>query len=74
MEGNKTKNIDKGAFACIDTDYLQTGLTKLEYFTAKAMQGYLSASFIEKEYVAENSVELAKKVLKTLENETNGQK
>lgn len=74
MEGTKTKNKYRGAFACIDSDYLQMGLTKLEYFTAMAMQGYLSSSFTEKEYVAENSVELAKKVLKNLENETNGQK
>lgn len=36
------ENKDKPAFACVDSTHLQEGLTKLEYFTAMAMQGILS--------------------------------
>jgi hypothetical protein len=42
MEDNKTENKDTGAFSCVDKTYLQTGLTKREYFAGLAMQGFIS--------------------------------
>lgn len=43
MSELKTKNEDRAAFACCDEeDYLQRGLTKREYFAAKAMQALIS--------------------------------
>jgi len=36
------ENKDRSAFSCVNDIYLQEGLTKREYFAAKAMQGILS--------------------------------
>ena len=33
---------EKGAFACVNKDYLQEGLTKREYFAACAMQAFIT--------------------------------
>jgi hypothetical protein len=38
------ENGKKSAFACVDEDYLQSGLTKREYFAGIAMQGILSSN------------------------------
>lgn len=39
---NKTPNKDCPAFAAINHDYIQEGLTKREYFAGLAMQGLLA--------------------------------
>lgn len=45
MDKPDTKNKDRGAFACSDSEYLQKGLTKREYFAAKIMQGLVNTNF-----------------------------
>ncbi len=42
LEDKETKNKDRHAFPCLDHDYIQTGLTKREYFAGQAMQGLLA--------------------------------
>jgi len=77
MEDLKTENKDKGAFASVGAQgqYLQPGLTKLEYFTAMAMQGITTKRRGQKgflfsaEYIAEKSVKIAKETLNQLEKE-----
>ena len=39
---NRLYSLNQPAFAAYDTTDWQVGLTKLEYFTAMAMQGMLS--------------------------------
>ena len=76
MEDLKTENKDKGAFACVDSEgqYLQPGLTKLEYFTAMAMQGIMQLDGwgdgrFSTKYISEKSVKIAKETLNQLEKE-----
>lgn len=69
------KNKDLPAFACVGYDglsggYHQFGLTKREYFAAKAMQGYLigkSPANIRPEMISELSVKMADAILEALE-------
>ena len=70
------KNRNLPAFSCVGYDalgggYQQDGLTKLEYFTAKAMQGMLAAcqGFDSQgtNYLAECAVLQASAVLSLLE-------
>ena len=76
MNTANIKNKDLPAFSCVGYDalgggYQQDGLSKLEYFTAKAMQGMLSAcqGFDSKgmDYLAECAVLQASAVLSLLE-------
>jgi hypothetical protein len=76
MNTANIENKDLPAFACVGYDslgggYQQDGLTKLEYFTAKAMQGMLAAcqGFDSKglDYLAECAVLQASAVLSQLE-------
>ena len=76
MEDLKTKHKDRGAFACVDDQgqYLQPGLTKLEYFTAIVLQGIMtrgseSEGFFSAEYIVEKSIKIAKETLNQLEKE-----
>lgn len=70
------ENSKEPAFACASDYKAQTGLTKLEYFTAMAMQGIMSipGNDLEDrrffaEYIAEKSVKIAKETLNQLEKE-----
>jgi len=54
MDKAETKNKDKAAFACVDPEYLQEGLTKREYFAAKAMQAMISNPNIKRPAEGEN--------------------
>jgi len=45
MDKAETKTKDMAAFACVDPEYLQEGLTKREYFAAKMMQGLVNNNF-----------------------------
>jgi|TARA_R110001606_G_C15078692_1_gene616979 hypothetical protein len=73
---DKTENKDRGAFACVDSNYLQEGLTKREYFAAKALQGitanqpFIKNLNAEPELVAIAVLEIADKVLELLKNES----
>jgi hypothetical protein len=42
MEDLKTPNKELAAFACVNSTFLQKGLTKREYFGGLAMQGLLA--------------------------------
>lgn len=69
MDKSETKNKDRGAFACIDTEYLQEGLTKREYFASKALQG-MCAGIAKPEnpiVIAKDAVDLADALLEALE-------
>jgi hypothetical protein len=71
MENIETKNKDRGAFTIIDHNYIQEGLTKREYFAAKAMQGVMSSSIhgvpVNFKRGAEIAVEWADELIKALE-------
>lgn len=70
MENKETKNKDKAAFPAIDTDYFQMGLTKREFFAAKALQG-LCAGRSEHEQPGTSvkyAVELADALIEELDN------
>ena len=80
MEDFNTENKDRGAFACVDSEhvYLQTGLTKREYFAGLAMQGLMVQSIAGRhnhndepnnKYRAKFAVDMADALLKQL-NET----
>jgi hypothetical protein len=76
---NKNKNQSAFATSCsrneFDSGYLQEGLTKREYFAAKAMQGILvDADPIQEEhfaYLANQAVNMADALLKALEQKEN---
>ena len=71
MDKVDMENKDLGAFASVDSDYLQHGLTKREYFAAMALQG-LCAGRTEYEQPgadAKYAVQLADHLLKALANE-----
>jgi hypothetical protein len=73
METIETKNKDQGAFAIMDHDYIQEGLSKREYFAAKAMQSYAAGEYIGEsgmrhEKIASWSVQMADALLSALEN------
>jgi hypothetical protein len=65
MEKFETENKDRGAFASVDWSggYVQTGLTKREYFASQAMSGYLvkrmANDSIDMRKIAKWSVEMA---------------
>ncbi len=42
------KNRDLGAFGSVDMDYIQEGLTKREYYAAKAMGAMIANSNIKR--------------------------
>jgi len=67
------ENSKEPAFACASDHKAQTGLTKLEYFTAMAMQGIMcrgrGTGRFSTEYIAEKSVKIAKETLNQLEKE-----
>lgn len=75
MDKLETKNKDKGAFACVDPEYLQEGLTKREYFAAKAMQGILgNQEFLKNlnadpDLVVTGILEISDKLLDRLRND-----
>ncbi len=50
---NETPNKHLPAFACVNSDYIQEGLSKREYFAAMAMQGLVSNPEWMKEYKGE---------------------
>jgi hypothetical protein len=67
------------AFACVGYNalggcYQQNGLSKLEYFTAMAMQGVLSNDNgwtdddVDTEWVSDTAIKFATKTLEKLEN------
>lgn len=69
--GNKIENKDKSAFACVDSDFLQEGLTKREYFVGQALQGYCSGKYvssgqISEKRIAEFTIKVADEILKQL--------
>ena len=65
------KNQDKPAFACVDTDYLQEGLTKREYFAAKAMQAFITKqdAAINFEHLSQAAVDAADALIVALASE-----
>jgi len=70
MESSKTKNEDRAAFACVNNEsYIQTGLTKLEYFTAMVMQGLLASGVKVGGTMVQDAILYAKETLKQLEEE-----
>jgi hypothetical protein len=64
MDKIKTKNKDRGAFACIDNEYLQEGLTKREHIASKVLpsviEKYSKGAFTEAD---EHVVDIAKVTL-----------
>ena len=62
MEDMKTDNKDRGAFACVDSSYLQVGLTKREYFASQAMVGLLAGGG----YTASTAIIVADRLIKAL--------
>lgn len=71
MENKNTENKDRAAFACVDGEnrYIQTGLTKREYFAGLAMQGLLLdySSFKRPTVIPELAVAYTDKLLEELE-------
>lgn len=63
-------NGKQGAFACASDGGHQLGLTKREYFAALAMQGIVGKVYhqsrLDKERIAESSVEIADILLEKL--------
>ena len=79
MNNANIENKDLPAFACVGYDALggglhQNGLSKLEYFTAMAMQGVLSNDNgwtdddVDTEWVSDTAIKFATKTLEKLEN------
>jgi hypothetical protein len=71
------ENGQQSAFACVSENYLQHGLTKREYFTGLAMQGWIACQHEgftgEPDTIAERSVKCADAVLAELEKTEKGE-
>jgi hypothetical protein len=69
MDNRETKNKDRGVFACVDSTYLQTGLSKREYFAGLAMQAFISnhKNGINFKHLSEASIQASDALLEQLE-------
>ena len=69
MEKQDTKNQDRAAFACVDSQgqYIQAGLTKREYIAAQVMASLAETYTPSLASRAEISVKHADALLKALE-------
>ncbi len=75
MDKQNMNNKDLGAFASVDPDYIQHGLTKREYFAAIALQGMLAGRTEHEDHrttsdIGKYAVELADLTLEALANES----